>query len=206
MYRSYLLRLKPTNRQRKALTGILGLSCDLYNASLQERRDAWNIRREIIKYNHQQRELTEIRADDPDVRAVAVEIAREPLRRVDRAFKAFFRRCRSGEKPGYPRFRARARYSNLAKSILDAAWGELIWQLMYKAEHAGTWAIPVNPRNTTINCSACGEKVPKTLAQRIHFCPFCGLVLDRDHNAAINIRNLALGTSAVGASLQNISG
>lgn len=95
--------MKPTAKQRASLEGILALSCDLYNASLQERRDAWTISRRSINYNHQQRELTEIRADDPDVRAIAADIAREPLRRVDRAFKAFFRRCKSGEKPGFPR-------------------------------------------------------------------------------------------------------
>jgi putative transposase len=98
MLRSYKLRLKPTAKQRASLEGILSLSCDLYNAALQERRDAWNVRRDNINYNHQQKELTEIRAEDPEVRAVAVDIAREPLRRVDRAFKAFFRRCKSGEK------------------------------------------------------------------------------------------------------------
>lgn len=86
--------------------------------------------------------------------------------------------------------------SNLAKSIHDAAWGQLIWQITYKAESAGKWAVPVNPRGTSQNCSGCGVKVPKTLKQREHSCA-CGLVLDRDHNAGLNI--LALGMSAAGA-------
>jgi putative transposase len=85
--------------------------------------------------------------------------------------------------------------SNLAKSINDAAWGSLIWRLKCKAESAGKWLIPVNPRNTTKQCSGCGELVPKTLAQRTHSCPACGLVLGRDHNAAMNI--LRLGESLV---------
>jgi putative transposase len=84
--------------------------------------------------------------------------------------------------------------SRLAKSILDAAWAELIWQISYKAESAGRWAIPVNPRGTSIRCSSCGADVPKTLADRQHIC-VCGTSLDRDHNAALNI--LALGQSAV---------
>jgi putative transposase len=83
--------------------------------------------------------------------------------------------------------------SRLAKSILDAAWGSLIWKLTCEAEKAGKWLIPVNPRNTTKTCSSCGELVPKTLAQRTHSCPSCGLVLGRDHNAALNI--LRLGES-----------
>ena len=45
----------------------------------------------------------------------------------------------------------------------------------------------VNPYNTSQQCSGCGELVPKPLEERTHRCPFCGLVLDRDHNAAINI-------------------
>jgi putative transposase len=86
--------------------------------------------------------------------------------------------------------------SNLAKGIMDAAWGQLIGQLKYKAESAGAWAVPVNPRGTTIACSGCGCQVRKTLAERQHNCPDCGLSLSRDHNAALNI--LALGMSAAG--------
>jgi putative transposase len=86
-------------------------------------------------------------------------------------------------------------WSNLAKSIMDAAWGKLIWRLKCEAEKAGKWLTPVNPRNTTKMCSGCGELVPKTLVQRTHSCPACGLVLGRDHNAALNI--LRLGESLV---------
>ncbi len=45
----------------------------------------------------------------------------------------------------------------------------------------------MNPRNTTQMCSRCGEKVEKTLSDRVHECPYCGLVMDRDENAALNI-------------------
>lgn len=92
--------------------------------------------------------------------------------------------------------------SNLAKGILDAAWGQLIGQLKYKAENAGVWVVPVSPHGTTIKCSNCDETVPKTLAERMHSCPKCGLVLGRDHNAALNI--LRLGISLAGANLQNV--
>jgi putative transposase len=85
--------------------------------------------------------------------------------------------------------------SNMAKSIHDAAWGQLIWQIVYKAESAGKWAVPVNPRGTSQICSGCGVEVPKTLAERTHSCA-CGLVIGRDHNAGLNI--LALGMSAAG--------
>ncbi|HWC15379.1 MAG TPA: transposase, partial [Terriglobales bacterium] len=85
--------------------------------------------------------------------------------------------------------------SRLAKSILDAAWGEFIWQLTCKAEEAGKRAVAVNPRGTTQLCSGCGEKVPKQLSERTHQCPSCGLILGRDHNSARNI--LRLGESLV---------
>jgi putative transposase len=94
--------------------------------------------------------------------------------------------------------------SNLAKSIMDAAWSILIRQITYKAENAGVWAVPVNPRGTSQVCSGCGQNVPKKLWQRTHSCPHCGLILGRDHNAGRNI--LALGMSAVGVSLQNVRG
>jgi putative transposase len=92
--------------------------------------------------------------------------------------------------------------SHFAKSILDAAWGILIWQLTYKAEKAGVWVVPVNPRGTSQKCSGCGEIVVKKLSQRMHNCPYCGLVLGRDHNAAVNV--LALGMSAAGIAPHNV--
>jgi putative transposase len=76
---------------------------------------------------------------------------------------------------------------NLAKSINDAGWGLFIRCLQSKAENAGKWAVAVNPRGTTIECSRCGERVSKALSEREHRCTSCGLVLGRDHNAAINI-------------------
>ena len=54
----------------------------------------------------------------------------------------------------------------------------------------------IDPRHTSVNCSSCGEKVPKSLAVRTHRCPLCGLVLDRDHNAAINILQRATAGTA----------
>ena len=51
----------------------------------------------------------------------------------------------------------------------------------------GAEVVRVNPAYTTQICSACGYKIPKTLADRIHNCPICGIKLDRDHNASLNI-------------------
>lgn len=77
--------------------------------------------------------------------------------------------------------------SNLAKSVHDASWATLISMTKYKAEGAGAYVVEVDPKFTSQDCSGCGERVPKLLAQRTHHCPSCGLVLDRDHNAALNV-------------------
>ena len=366
MMRSFQYRLRLNTTQLAALEYILADSQETYNAALSERREAWKLDRKSVTYNDQQAELTELRKD-PRFAVIACDIQRDPLRRVDRAFKGFFRRCKSGAKrPGFPRFRSRDRYDsfgfslpvvrdrsikipnvgdirakqcrtlrgrpkfctvkrigkrwiaqvvcdigpapekfavstavgidvglthfitlsdgrqvdnprwtrqheeriakanqrlstkkrgsnnrrrakemlrrahqraadarknfchhvskwlvanydliafeklniagmvrgNLAKSILDAAWGLLLFQLSYKAESAGRWAVPVNPRGTSQRCSGCGETVKKELWQRHHDCPSCGLSLDRDHNASLNI--LALGQSAAEVEAKSI--
>ncbi len=367
MLRTFQFRLRPNAIQTAMLGRVLRDNAETYNASLQERKEAWKLERKSITYYDQQKELTELRKD-PAFQWVACDIMRDPLRRVDLAFKAFFRRCKAGYTPGYPRFRSILRYDSftfgghrplirersiripnvgdirmrggrsvsgtpktatvkrcgkhwnvsvtcdigpapercavsnavgidvgitslatlsdgtiienprwtrkhaariatanrklalkqrrsknrlrakevlrrahqrasdarknylhhvskwlvanydliayedlkirnmarnphLAKSIMDAAWGQLIWQITYKAESAGKWAVPVNPRGTSQICSGCGVKVPKTLADRTHSCA-CGLVLDRDHNAGLNIKRL--GMSLVGISAESM--
>ena len=85
----------------------------------------------------------------------------------------------------------------LNKSIADVAWNQLAQFTVYKAEDAGRLCLQIDPRNTSKICSRCRSLVPKTLADRVHHCPHCGLVLDRDHNAAINI--LALGLQRISA-------
>lgn len=76
---------------------------------------------------------------------------------------------------------------HLALSINDAGWGKFLELLTYKAEEAGKTIVQVNPKNTSQWCSGCGVIVNKSLAVRTHKCPHCGLEIDRDHNAAINI-------------------
>lgn len=80
------------------------------------------------------------------------------------------------------------RNRHLAKSIADASWGTLSSMLVYKAESAGRTISKVNPYKTSVNCSLCGMPVQKSLSVRIHNCPHCGLILDRDLNASLNIR------------------
>ena len=78
---------------------------------------------------------------------------------------------------------------HLSKSISDASWGKFFEWCASIAERDGLHFHQVNPKNTSQTCSACGHKSPKrlSLATRTYDCSFCGMVLDRDHNAALNI-------------------
>jgi putative transposase len=89
--------------------------------------------------------------------------------------------------------------TRLAKSVLDAGWSSFLSILTNKAVNAGLLVVPVSAHNTSQDCSNCGEKVPKKLHIRWHDCPDCGCSLDRDHNAAINIKNRAVGQSVLKA-------
>jgi len=80
----------------------------------------------------------------------------------------------------------------LAKSISDSSWNSFFQQLEYKAGRAGILFKKISPYNTSQKCSRCNNLVKKSLAQRTHNCPFCGLKIDRDHNAAKNIKQKGL--------------
>jgi putative transposase len=377
--RTFRYPLHPTKAQEAILESWLRACCALYNAALEHRQGAWHyekVQRQAAEDLGVERrpgkmpsrydqfvELTTVRASDTVIDSVPVTVLRSALGRLDEAMKSFFRRCKSREKPGYPRFRSRHRYDSfgvgrvaididgkrgevrvpklgpvrfkayrplkgavrdvtikrtakgwqvaivcdlgaapekqaavrnrvgidlgltsfaalsdgtlvenprhyrraeerlvteqqvlsrkrrgsksrhkqrnvvarahehvrnqrldfhrklavllfarydlvayedlnvrgmvrgrMAKSIHDAGWAQFIRCLQAKAEEAGRWAVPVDPRGTSQRCSACGCTVSKDLSVRVHACP-CGYVEDRDVNAAKNV--LALGRSAV---------
>jgi putative transposase len=91
------------------------------------------------------------------------------------------------------------RSHHLAKSIHDASWSAFLGILEDKAERAGHQVIRVPARFTTQRCSQCGEYVQKSLSVRTHLCPSCGLVEDRDVNAAKNILRAGAPPSGTGA-------
>ena len=364
MMRTFRYPIHPSAQQESILLSWMYRTRVLYNAALEERRSAWGQEGKSISLYDQQKSLTAIRSDDPSYEDIPINVARGSLRKLDRSYQAFFRRCKRGETPGFPRFKGRDRWNSLDfadqfsihenlvrlpktlgylkfklyrpikgeplacsikqerskwyisfqcelpdvpkvavskacgidlnidqlvvtsdgrsfknprpgkkamgrladlqrgfarkrrgsknrrlvkaqvgkayakatnqrldaqrklaatlfnqydliahedldiqgmtkpkegklvlnRNIMDASWGSFIRCLTLKAENAGKWAVPVNPRNTSKRCSGCGMLVPKTLKDRVHSCPHCGLVLDRDVNAAINI--LASGREA----------
>ncbi len=297
----------------------LSFACELYNAALEQRRDAWRRGRRTVTLSEQFRDLTDVRAAGIGPVAMNCTAMRDPLRRLDRAFEAFFRRLKAGVKPGYPRFRSSRRYDSLtwsacfslllplrrrvsaglraavgidlgvqhfltlstgdhvagprayrasvrrlrviqrrlsrqkkgsrrqqtvgrllarkhdrignirrdhahklsrrlvadfaliavedlnfrglasgflAKHVSDQGWAAFLTVLEYKAAEAGTRVVRVAPAGTSQVCSSCGTVVKKPLSERTHSCPGCGLVIDRDTNAALNILRLGLSLQA----------
>jgi len=112
MIRAFRYPLRPTPAQEAILESWV-LACQrLYNAALEQRRETWRKQRVSLSLYDQQKQLTELRAVDPEWRAVPAWVERSALARLDRAFQAFFRRVKRGEKPGFPRFRSRDRYDS----------------------------------------------------------------------------------------------
>lgn len=110
MLLSYKYRLYPNRAQAAALSDMLGSFCDLYNAALQQRIEAYRRRGATPTYGMQASELKAVRSADARLASYSFSAEQQVLRRLDKAFTAFFRRVRVGGAPGFPRFRAKARY------------------------------------------------------------------------------------------------
>jgi putative transposase len=366
MLKTFRFRIYPTKREKMTLERMLEECRWVYNQTLALRRDAWKERKERTSYYSTTKLLPKWKKERPSLNIVYSQVLQDVQRRVDKAFKGFFRRVKNGEKPGYPRFKGRGRYRSLtypqfgfgitddgklhlakvgdikiklhrplegkikqltirryptgkwfacftaevepeplpktgkyvgidlglttfarlsngeqianprffrkeekalakaqrrlskckegspeysrrrrvvarvheriankrtdfshklsrclvneydiicfedlavksmvknrclAKSISDAAWRQLIVHTMQKAESAARRVVLVDPKNTTKICSRCGCFVEKSLSERVHRCLHCGLKIDRDLNAAINI--LRVGLHSLGSS------
>jgi len=363
MRRSFQYRLYPTTAQSEKLVWMLDRCRELYNAALEERREAYRMCGVSVSCVAQQAQLPAIKRDRPEYRQIGSQVLQDVVQRLDRAFAAFFKRVKDGHpRPGYPRFKGRYRYNSLtlkqagwkldapeggrlfvsglghlkvkwsrpvegtiktvtlkrdvdqwyvcfvcevaratpvdtpdrpavgidmgleyyatlsnkehvenpryyrkaqeviarrqrvmerrkkggknrgkagvlvrkahrhianqrkdmqhkaartivqtygavavedlnitrmvrnhtlSKSISDAAWGQFISILQAKAEEAAVVVVRVNPSGTSQHCSGCGVKTPKTLGERWHVCDHCGLSVQRDENAALNILHRA---------------
>jgi len=112
MRKAFKYRLYPTQPQRKDLERTLVLCRQLYNAALQERRDAYQKAGKTVGFYEQKRWLPEIRTELPEYKGVHSQVLQNVIERVDKAFQGFFRRVRAGQKAGYPRFKGRERYDS----------------------------------------------------------------------------------------------
>jgi putative transposase len=109
--RKVVYRMYPSPTQESALLDMLGMHQRLYNAALEQRITAWRVGRKSIGFAEQCRELTELRSAFPDYKGLPCHSSQVTLKRLDLAFQAFFRRVKSGEEPGFPRFKSFDRFS-----------------------------------------------------------------------------------------------
>ncbi len=114
MKRAYKFRLRPTRRQEAALNACLEDTRQLYNAALEERREAWRMGRHQVTFYSQDAQLKEVRAEHPELyKRWAFTCERAAIRRLDRAFQGFFRRVKAAEKPGHPRYKGRGWWDSI---------------------------------------------------------------------------------------------
>lgn len=103
-------KLYPSRTQAAALDRVCALHRQLYNSALEERIDAYRKASKSISFADQCKSLTEIRAAHPEYLSLNAQSAQVTLKRLDLAFKAFFRRCAEGDTPGFPRFKSKDRF------------------------------------------------------------------------------------------------
>jgi len=123
MMKAFKYRLYPTRRQRDTLQFTLDRNRELYNAGLEERREAWRMSRVSISYEMQSAQLPEIKEIRPEYKEIYSQILQDTLKRVHRAFKNFFRRVKKGEKAGYPRFQGYDRYDSFCYPQIEKLKG-----------------------------------------------------------------------------------
>lgn len=109
--RRITFRLYPNAEQETLLFERLKLHAELYNAAIEERREAWRLEHRSVSYYDQQNQLPDLKDLRPDLIPLGSHALQETLRRVNRAFDAFFRRVKAGETPGFPRYKSWKRFS-----------------------------------------------------------------------------------------------
>jgi putative transposase len=125
--KTFKYRIHPSKAQNTCLNNTLAVCCELYNASLQERKDAYRLERESVRYVEQANQLPDIKRIRADVAGVHSQVLQDVLKRVEKAFDGFFRRVKTKQKAGHPRFRSCKRYDSFtyAQSGFAVKDGEL---------------------------------------------------------------------------------
>lgn len=137
--RKVTFKLYPSPSQRKRLDDWVRLHAELYNAALQERIEAYRKAGISISYYDQQNALPAIKPFRPELVELGSHALQETLRRLDRAFQAFFRRVKAGQSPGFPRFKSGSQFSGFAYP--DPAG----WELLQQGPRGGTLRLGSGP-------------------------------------------------------------
>lgn len=133
--RKVTFKLYPSAQDAERLTDWIRLHCELYNAALQERIEAYRKAAKSISYYDQQNVLPEIKKNRPEFALLGSHALQQTLRKLDLAFQAFYRRVKAGQTPGFPRFKSSARYSGFCYP--DPAG----WKLSRQGKRGGTLRI-----------------------------------------------------------------
>jgi putative transposase len=121
MQKAYKYRAYPTKEQEQAMLSLLDTHRHLYNDALSQKKHAYETEKRTITYQEQSARLTQDRKVNPYLAAANFSSCQRTLRRLDRAMQAFFRRIKTGEKPGYPRFRGYGRFDSVEFTIGEGA-------------------------------------------------------------------------------------
>lgn len=113
MRKAFKYRLYPNKAQQQAMSEMLDTHRHLYNRALAERKTAWEEREESVSYGQQSAHLKDERVTNPYLARTNFSSCQATLRRLERAFQAFFRRVKAGETPGYPRFKSWNRFDTV---------------------------------------------------------------------------------------------
>jgi putative transposase len=111
--KAYVYRLYPAREQRTLLQQQLDVAREVYNACLEERREAYRMCGERLNYYSQANQLKDIRRERPDMAAVNFGMLQAVCRRAQRSFENFFRRVAAGQDHGYPRYKSRSRWDSI---------------------------------------------------------------------------------------------
>jgi putative transposase len=161
--KTFKYKLKPTPEQEQALAFVLRRCRELYNAALQERRDAWHKCGVSVTAAGQSAQLPAVKAVRPEYHDIHSQVLQDVLARLDRAFQAFFRRVKAGETPGYPRFQGASRYNSFTYKQFGngAALDNGFLVLSKIGRIALRWSRPLEgmPKTVTISREADGYYV-----------------------------------------------
>jgi putative transposase len=200
--KTFKYKLKPTPQQEQAMEFVLRRCRELYNAALQERRDAWEkcgVSITVASQSAQLPAVKEVRAEYHDIHS---QVLQDVLTRLDRAFQAFFRRVKAGETPGYPRFQGATRYNSFTyKQFGNGAMLDNGFLVLSKIGRiALRWSRPIEgtPKTVTISREADGYYVCFSCADvPVHILPPSG------HETGIDLGLKSFATLADGTPIFN---
>ncbi len=161
--KTFKYKLKPTAEQEQAMAFVARRCRELYNAALQERKEAWEKRGVSVPVAGQSAQLPDLKEVRPEYRDIHSQVLQDVLTRLDRAFQAFFRRVKNGETPGYPRFQGSHRYNSFTyKQFGNGATLDNGFLMLSKIGRiALRWSRPLEgiPKTVTIRREADGWSV-----------------------------------------------